>query len=99
MDPSQEQPRVATPGTGSADPVAPLGSWSHDLKTGAVSWAAGTEELFGLPAGACADTPDAFLCLIQAEDRGLFARTTEAATAHGGRHELEFRTVWPDGSV
>src|SRR5947209_8066702 len=73
--PPMPRSRPAAPASGDV-PIGPMGSWSHDLRTGRIEWAEGTEELFGLPPGAFDGTFEAFLALVHPEDREHVARTT-----------------------
>ncbi len=78
------------------DGLGAMGSWSHDLVTGALAWSEGTEELFGLPSGAFDGTFDGFLRLIHSDDR---ARVRQVMSVAAARYEIEFRVVHPDGAV
>jgi PAS domain S-box-containing protein len=76
-----------------------MGSWTHNLRTGAVTWVEGTEDLFGLPPGTFDGRLESFLALLHADDRKRIERTVAAAAGGEERQETQFRVVWPDGST
>jgi PAS domain S-box-containing protein len=75
-----------------------MGSWQWNIKTGAVTWSENLEELHGLPRGAFGGTLEAFLELVDPEDRGVVQEALERAMTDG-EYDVEFRVRWPDGSV
>jgi PAS domain S-box-containing protein len=81
-----------------------LGSWEVSLATRAVQCSAGLTEHFGLPPDRAVVGFDDLLAAIHPDDRdrvrGEAERLAGAAVPPvGGPTEVEFRTVWPDGSV
>ena len=102
--------------------AAGVGTWDIDLASGRTSWSPVLEQLHGLAPGAFAGTLDAFLSLVEADDRdrvrSALAATATAAlaapagarshestftgtpgTSPGGAYRVEYRVMWPDGSV
>ncbi|MBA3395047.1 MAG: response regulator [Deltaproteobacteria bacterium] len=76
-----------------------LGVWEWDLVTGEISWSSSLESVHGLPRGAFGRTMEAFRQLVHADDRAR----VDAALAHAidrqGDYDLEYRFLWPDGSI
>jgi len=80
--------------------AAGLGVWRIDLRTGEVAWLPGTELLHGLPAG----TPAVALRryqdeIVHPEDRSRFGDATQLLHTKAEWLRLEYRVVWPDGTV
>ena len=75
------------------------GLWDWDVRTGALTWSEAIFRQHGLDPGAPAPTFERYLETIHPDDRpGFLAALQEAAD--GGRPlDLEFRVLWPDGSV
>ncbi|WP_417910718.1 CBS domain-containing protein [Candidatus Electronema sp. PJ] len=78
---------------------ARVGSWDWQIESDILHWSKGVPPLFGLPPGSMKISHAQFLEAVHPEDR---QRLTEAVTAcleRGTEHTLEYRVVWPDGSV
>lgn len=74
------------------------GIWDWDTQTGQFNISQNLEAAYGLPRGGL-DTYDRFLDTIHPDDRQqLISRLLRGATK-GEPVQLEFRTLWPDGSV
>ena len=80
--------------------AAGMGAWELNAETDEERWSPETEALWGLESGTFAGTTAAFLATVHAEDRDRVqrARTKILATSEG-RERLEYRIVWPDGTV
>ena len=76
-----------------------MGIWEIDLPSGRSSWWPGMERLHGLPAGTPSPDRAAYLAIVHAEDRDRFRDAVERSIAGSGWHRVEYRVVWPDGSV
>ena len=77
---------------------ARMGAWEWKIATGEVKWSETLEEIHGLAAGTFGGTFGAYLKDIHPEDR----QRVMDAVSHSmetGKHEVEYRIVWPDGSV
>ncbi|MBW4621154.1 MAG: PAS domain S-box protein [Cyanosarcina radialis HA8281-LM2] len=89
---SEEQLRLASAG-------ANLGLWHWDVKKDVLSWTDRCKALFGLPA----DTKmsyQVFLNALHPEDRQrIHEMRPRLEDGQLGCHEIEYRTVWPDGTV
>jgi PAS domain S-box-containing protein len=79
--------------------AAGVGTWEFDLRTGRTIWSAILEQLHGLLPGDFAGTFDAFINLIDREDRQRIRDTVMQTLHNGGDSRLEYRVTWPDGSV
>ena len=64
-----------------------VGVWEWDITSGAVQWSEMLEALHGLPPGGFAKTPQAFLELVDPNDRRAVAQTIEGASRVA--HRLE----------
>jgi PAS domain S-box-containing protein len=76
------------------------GFWEWDVPAGKLEWSSQVSAIHGLPAGtAPAGFEEYVNDMIHPADRDLFRSTVTAAAESGGQYDLEFRIVWPDGSV
>lgn len=78
--------------------AAGMGVWEVDLATQRLTWSGTLAPLFGLTSEQAPTSSDGFFSLIHPEDRKMVENWTSAALG-GTDCELEFRVVWPDGSV
>ena len=79
--------------------VAQMGTFDVDLTTGAAVWGGRNEELFGLGAGEFVGTFEASLARVHPEDRDYVLRTVETARDSRTVFQMEYRVVWPDGTI
>jgi two-component system CheB/CheR fusion protein len=82
-----------------AQQVARVGTFEWDIKAGVNTWTPELEALYGLPRGGFAGTEDAWENLVHPDDRAEAVRRVEQALETGRVNELEWRVVWPDGTV
>jgi PAS domain S-box-containing protein len=82
-----------------AQVAAKLGSWEWNLKTNELWWTEGIWTLHGRPVGSLQPTFENWVTFIHAEDRERCRQTIEQSLAGTGDYELEYRTIWPDGTV
>jgi PAS domain S-box-containing protein len=77
-----------------------MGTWELNAETAEERWSPETEALWGLEPGTFAGTTAAFFATVYPEDRDRVqrARTRILATSEG-RERLDYRIVWPDGTV
>jgi two-component system cell cycle sensor histidine kinase/response regulator CckA len=73
-----------------------IGTWSVDLRTGALTWSGEAVRIFGLQKQP-ADT-EGFFALVHPEDREAARRIASEAGRPGG-YEHEYRIIRPDGAV
>jgi PAS domain S-box-containing protein len=76
-----------------------MGVWDWNVATNTVKWSENLEPIHGLAPGTFEGTMEAFQKLIHPEDRQLVQRAIEQALKRGSSYDVEFRTVWPDGSI
>ena len=82
-----------------AQNAAGIGIWDWDAGSGEIR-ASGTQfRLFGLEPGSRFPIGEEFLRLIHPEDRQRIDGEMRLALAGRGPGELQFRVIWPDGSV
>jgi PAS domain S-box-containing protein len=75
------------------------GIWEWDVASGELEWSETIYRQHGLDPEAEAPDYEAYLRTIHPDDRPAFREAIEQAIAQGGQFSLEFRIVWPDGSV
>jgi PAS domain S-box-containing protein len=78
---------------------ARMGTWEWNIETGAVTWSETIAPLHGLAPGEFKGTIEAFNELIHPDDRELLQQSVARAISEGADYDIEFRIVWPDGSV
>jgi len=78
--------------------AAHMGIWDRNLITNEGIWSANMGPLYGLPSGTLCLNYEDYLNLIHPEDR-KFAAEAFARALEEGSGTLEYRVVWPDGSV
>jgi PAS domain S-box-containing protein len=76
-----------------------MGVWDWDVTTGAVRWSDNLEPIHGLAPGTFGGTMEAFERLIFPDDRPLVREAVARALEGRSSYDIEFRNVWPDGSV
>lgn len=76
-----------------------LGILRWDRATTQVSLDETAEALLGLQPGAFDGTSQAWISMLHAEDRDRVLATLERALDAKGSYDLEYRVVWPDGSI
>jgi PAS domain S-box-containing protein len=75
-----------------------LGVWDWDVRTGSIEWTQHLEPIHGLESGNFGGTMEDFRALVHPEDRDRVDAAIHGALA-GGTYDVEFRSIWPDGSV
>jgi len=79
--------------------AARSGAWDWDLKTDELAWSDGLERIFGFRQGEIKLTHDALLNRVHIKDRHKVADATDACMKGKKEYDVEYRVVWPDGSV
>jgi PAS domain S-box-containing protein len=89
---SQERLRAALSAAGT-------GTFRWDLRTNTVEWDGNLDRLFGFPSSKKIQTVDAFIEKVHPDDRTAVSERVEQCARVGADFDIEFRVVWPDGSV
>ncbi|MEG4008709.1 PAS domain S-box protein [Microcoleus sp. Pol11C1] len=76
-----------------------IGFWDWDLQKNRIVWSREHEELFGLAPGTFAGTYQSFAACIHPEDLKNTDNTINQTLAQRADYFLEYRVVWPDGSI
>ena len=79
--------------------VGGMGVWQCDLKTQTVNWWPGMDMIHGLPADAPPLHLEEYCGLVHPDDRKRVAAAVRDALANKSGGQLEYRVVWPDGTV
>jgi signal transduction histidine kinase len=75
------------------------GFWEWDIVTGELSWSEAIFRQYGMEPGPRAPAYATYIDSIHPDDRQAFESATTAAIEGNGSFALDFRIVWPDGSV
>ncbi len=79
--------------------AAGTGTFRWNLPANTVEWDGNLDRLFGFESHGTTPSLDAFFATVHPDDRpGVMARC-EACARDGSDFDMEFRVVWPDGSV
>jgi PAS domain S-box-containing protein len=79
--------------------AARMGTWEWNIQSGVITWSETLEPLHGLVPGTFGGSFEDFMQLIHPEDRESLQRAVTDAIEQGTNYDIEFRVVWPDGSV
>jgi PAS domain S-box-containing protein len=85
--------------TGLALAAAKMGTWELDFSTRAVRWSDTMAAVFGLAPDRAPTNIDEFAALIHPDDRDSLQETMARAVKEGSDYQVEFRALWPDGSI
>jgi PAS domain S-box-containing protein len=75
------------------------GTFRWDLVTDALDWDEQLDRLFGLPPGRTVRSLDKFVERVHPDDRSEVLERCRRCKDEGADFAMEFRVVWPDGSV
>ncbi|HKZ92281.1 MAG TPA: PAS domain-containing protein, partial [Candidatus Limnocylindrales bacterium] len=75
------------------------GIWEWDMASGALEWSDAVLRQHGMEPGQPAPDYETYLGIIHPDDREGFGAAIGEAIEQSGHFDLEFRIVWPDGSV
>jgi PAS domain S-box-containing protein len=76
-----------------------VGTWRWEVADAAIVWDDFMYPLFGLEPGTGLNGYEGFLRLIHPRDRDRVRRTAADSVRIGAPFEIEFRVIWPNGSV
>lgn len=89
---SQERLRAALTAAGT-------GTFRWNIPTNVVEWDGNLGRLFGLESDRPTQSLDAFIDTVHPDDRPGVIATYARSARDGSDFDMEFRVVWPDGSV
>lgn len=75
------------------------GTFRWDVATGTLEWDENLDRLFGLLPGETPRHLDQFTSFVHPDDRASVLAAIERSVTQGADLDLEFRVLWPDGSV
>lgn len=75
------------------------GTFHWDIQSNRLTWDNALDRLFGLHPGLTVRSLDQFIALLHPDDRAEVIRRCERCRDAGDDFEMEFRVVYPDGSV
>jgi PAS domain S-box-containing protein len=78
---------------------ANVGIWDQDFSSGVVRWSETLEAHYGLLPGTFDGTFEAFVERVHPDDREAVRETVGKAMKSGADFSVEYRSVWPDGTV
>lgn len=76
-----------------------IGIWDWDVVRSELIWDDAMHQLYGISRGQFAGSFEAWLSFVHADDRIQVERNIQAALRGEREYGLEFRVVWPDGSI
>jgi two-component system, cell cycle sensor histidine kinase and response regulator CckA len=79
--------------------AAGMGVWELEFATNRLTWSDTMAPVFGLTPDHAPKTTEEFSQLIHPEDRHEVEASLRRAIAGESAYAVEFRTIWPDGSV
>jgi PAS domain S-box-containing protein len=79
--------------------AANLGMWFWDIESDTLIWTERCKALFGLPLDDSAITYTDFIEVLHPDDRQRTHDAVSRAMAERVPYDIEYRAVWPDGSV
>ncbi|MEH2039120.1 PAS domain-containing protein [Nostoc sp.] len=76
-----------------------MGTWNWNIQTGKISWSENLEALFGLKLGEFDGSFEMFAARVHPDDRDRVLAAVERAIATGEDYDIEFRVVYPNGTI
>jgi PAS domain S-box-containing protein len=79
--------------------AARMGIWEWEIATGVVTWSPHLEIMHGFAPGTFGGTFAEFINTVHPDDREWLVAAIQQAVSEGSPFSVEFRNVWPDGSL
>jgi PAS domain S-box-containing protein len=79
--------------------AAEAGTFRWDLQTGGLDWDGNLDALFGLSPGQTVRSLENFISMVHPEERAGVAERCRHCAEEGTDFEMQFRVIWPDGSI
>ncbi len=76
-----------------------MGVWDWDIRTSEITWSDSLEPMHGLAPGSFGGGFSDFQRLVHPEDQERVVAAIWQALEHGAAYNIEYRTIWPDGST
>ncbi|MEH2211387.1 PAS domain-containing protein [Nostoc sp.] len=76
-----------------------MGTWNWNIQTGKISWSDNLEASFGLEPGEFDGSFEMFAARVHPDDRDRVLAAVERAIATGEDYDIEFRVVYPNGTI
>ena len=76
-----------------------VGFWHLDIETGVIECTPRCKANLGIPQDAKVVTIDTIWSVMHPDDRATVNAQVQRAIEHRGSYEVEYRAVWPDGSI
>ncbi|MBW4522001.1 MAG: PAS domain S-box protein [Scytolyngbya sp. HA4215-MV1] len=76
-----------------------MGLWDWNIQTGHISWSKNLEALFGLESGEFDGSFEMFANRLHPDDRERVLAAVDDAVTTGADYVIEFRIVYPDGTI
>ncbi|HCF29891.1 MAG TPA: hypothetical protein DEV81_22425, partial [Cyanobacteria bacterium UBA11049] len=89
---SEERLRLALYASG-------MGTWDWNIQTGRIQWSENLETLFGLERGEFDGSFEMFVARLHPADRQRVLAAVDRAIATKEDYEIEFRVVYPNGTI
>lgn len=96
---AEERDREGRERLGAALAASGTGTFRWDIRTNALDWDEELDRLFGLPPGQTVRSLDKFVERVHPDDRAGVVERCRRCKEDGADFAMEFRVVWPDGSV
>jgi PAS domain S-box-containing protein len=78
---------------------AAMGTWDWNVGADWIAWSDGSGPLCGLPAGTAGVSTEQFYARVHPDDRARLQAEVEQRAEDAADIAVEFRVVWPDGSI
>jgi PAS domain S-box-containing protein len=75
------------------------GTFRWDIRTNDLEWDQNLDRLFGLPPGETVRSLDGFIAAVHPDERAEVMACCERCAREGSDFEMEFRVMWPDGTI
>ncbi len=79
--------------------AARMGTWDWNIPENRIIWSANMEALFGLAPGEFDGSYEQFVARLHPDDRDRVLRAIDAAMTPGANYDIEFRVLYPDGTI
>jgi PAS domain S-box-containing protein len=75
------------------------GTFRWNIQTNVLDWDENLDRLFGLPPGRTIRSLENFIATVHPDERAGVIDRCERCACDGADFDMEFRVIWPDGSV